>query len=151
MTVEERANLPFQEILNIGKSLQTEGNGHYKDLNYWWAVKKYRKAINFLEDYPVVGEEDDGHRSKQLHFIYANLAQVYLKLERPQQACVACKLGLKLAEGPDRIKLLYRSHLRLRNSFTFIDRFLSIRKAVVRVLKVSTMLMIFSQVCQSLF
>ncbi|ODN04690.1 Inactive peptidyl-prolyl cis-trans isomerase FKBP6 [Orchesella cincta] len=108
MTAEERAALPFKQILEVADQLRTDGNGHYTDCNYLFAVKKYRKAVSVLEDYHVVSEEDEDKRSDLLHTIYANLAQCFLQLERPAQACTACKLGLKSAKGKHAVKLLYR-------------------------------------------
>lgn len=108
MTAEERAVLPFEKIHATSEQLRNEGNGFYTDKNYWPAVKKYRKAANILEDYPLVGSSDEASRSNLLHTIYANLAQCYLSLDRPAQACSACKLGLRSASGKDNVKLLYR-------------------------------------------
>jgi FKBP-type peptidyl-prolyl cis-trans isomerase len=108
MTAEERAKLPFKELFAVAEQLQTDGNGHYRDGSLWPAVKKYRKGVTLLEDYPVIGGQDEGERCKLLHTLYANLAQCYLSLERPEKACTACKLGMRHAKGKASVKLLFR-------------------------------------------
>ncbi|CAL8096407.1 unnamed protein product [Orchesella dallaii] len=108
MTADERAALPFKQILEVADQLRTDGNGHFSERSYLFAVKKYRKAATVLEDYHVVSEQDEDDRCDLLHTIYANLAQCFLQLNRPAQACTACKLGLKSAKGKHAVKLLYR-------------------------------------------
>ena len=108
MTAEERARLPFGDILETATRLQTDGNGHYTNHNLWYAVKKYRKAVTILEDYPIVSKVDEDNRCQLLHTLYANLAQCYLKLAKPAQACAACKLGMRHAKGKNSVKLLFR-------------------------------------------
>lgn len=109
MTTDERATLPFSQILEEGHKLRGEGNRWYTDGNYKIAVRMYRKAINVLEEYPVIGDEDSGLRDELLWTLYSNLAQSYIKSGKPAQACNACKNGLKsAAESKTSAKLLYR-------------------------------------------
>ncbi|ODN05741.1 Inactive peptidyl-prolyl cis-trans isomerase FKBP6 [Orchesella cincta] len=110
MTSDERNQLPFEQIVKVAKDFRGEGNRHYQDQNHGSAIKKWRKALNMLEDYPVTTEEDDKVRREYVWMLYSNLAQSYLKLERPAQACSACKIGLKSAVENDfsSAKLLYR-------------------------------------------
>lgn len=107
-TAEERALLPFKTIYQAAEELRTAGNGYYTANSYWVAVKKYRKAVSLLEDYPLIGLEDEDKRDKLLHTLYANLAQTYLNLDKPAQACTMCKLGLRVAKKKEGVKLLYR-------------------------------------------
>lgn len=116
LTAEERAKLPFSQILNCVQELRTQGNEDYKKGAYHVALKKYRKGAAMLEDYPLASQNEEDLRGDLLHTLYSNLAQCYLKLKRWPQACTVCKLGLRSAkrgagagaEGPN-VKLLYRS------------------------------------------
>jgi len=110
MSQEQRAALSFMDVYNASKQLRTEGNGLYRDKGYWKAIKKYRKAANILEEYPVICNEDENDRQKLLYTLYINLAQCYIKVNRPQQACVACQLGFRCKDRQDAScsKLFYR-------------------------------------------
>lgn len=108
MSADERSQLSFETIYEVGLKLRTEGNGWYVNQGYQLAIKKYRKGIQMLEEYPCANPEDCDQRSELLHTLYANLAQSYLKLEKPAQACNACKFGLKLVRGKKSLKLIYR-------------------------------------------
>jgi FK506-binding protein 6 len=98
MSMEQRAALPFQEILKAAEEMKKTGNACYLQDSYWKASKSYRKGVNVLEDYPVIGAEDEEKRKELLYALYNNLAQCFLKLEKPQQACNACHMGLKCKE-----------------------------------------------------
>ncbi|CAL8101097.1 unnamed protein product [Orchesella dallaii] len=110
MTSDERNQLPFETIVEESKKFRSDGNGYYSMQSYSFAIKKWRKAINMLEDYLVTEEEDDAVRRELLWLLYANLAQGYLRLNRPAQACSACKLGLKSTEEGESFsaKLFFR-------------------------------------------
>jgi hypothetical protein len=49
-----------------------------------------------LEAFSTNNEEDNRKRSKLLSLLYGNLAEAYVELDKPEQACVACKKGLDL-------------------------------------------------------
>ena len=102
MSQYEREELEFSQIHSAAKELRTEGNGLYKDSAYWKAIKKYRKAAQILEEYPVIGSKDESERQSLLYTLYVNLAQCYLKVNRPQQACIACHCGFRNKEHLDK-------------------------------------------------
>ncbi|ODN03142.1 Inactive peptidyl-prolyl cis-trans isomerase FKBP6 [Orchesella cincta] len=110
MTTDERNQLPFETIVKEAGRVRADGNRHYKDHSYGFAIKKWKRALSMLEDYPVTTEEDDKVRREYIWKLYSNLAQSYLKLKRPAQACSACKIGLKsvVENGLPKAKLLYR-------------------------------------------
>lgn len=110
MRLDERSKLPFEAVYEVAHNLCVEGNLWYENLDYQVAIKKWRKGIQILEEYPPVNTnpEERNKTSQLLQFMYSNTGQAYLKLEKPAQACNACELGLQLAEGKDSIKLLYR-------------------------------------------
>lgn len=108
MSAEERSSLPFKVIYEVSNQMRSEGNGLYTSQGYQLAIKKYRKGIQMLEEYPCADPEECNERSGLLHTMYANMAQCYLKLEKPAQACNACKFGLKLVRGKKSVKLIYR-------------------------------------------
>ncbi|OXA61672.1 inactive peptidyl-prolyl cis-trans isomerase FKBP6 [Folsomia candida] len=98
MTSDERGLLEFREIFDAAKDLRAIANGLYVGAAWWPAVKKYRKAINILEDYGTQTQDDQKQREQFLYTLYMNLSACYLKLGRPQQVCTACKLALRSAE-----------------------------------------------------
>ncbi|CAL8078563.1 unnamed protein product [Orchesella dallaii] len=100
MTSDERRRLPFETIVDEFKRLRRDGNDYYwKDKNYSFAIKKWRKAVIMIEEYPVGNEKDEQVRRELVWMmLYASVAQGYLRLERPVEACIACNLGLKWAD-----------------------------------------------------
>ncbi|CAL8079571.1 unnamed protein product [Orchesella dallaii] len=100
MTSDERSRLPFEKIVDEVKRLKRDGNDNYwKDKNYSFAIKKWRKAVIMIEEYPVGNEKDEQVRRELVWMmLYASVAQGYLRLERPVEACIACNLGLKWAD-----------------------------------------------------
>lgn len=108
MSAEQRSSLPFSEIHNLCDKLRTEGNLCYKHGDNQGAIRKWRKALNIMEEYPTTGEEDSDNLQSFVVSLYSNLAIGYLRHEAPAQACNACKMGLRLAEGEKKVILLYR-------------------------------------------
>ncbi|XP_021962215.1 inactive peptidyl-prolyl cis-trans isomerase FKBP6 isoform X2 [Folsomia candida] len=98
MTPNERAQLEFPEIYDAAKDLRAIANGLYGNDAWWPAVKKYRKAINILEEYGIQTQDDQKQRDQLLYTLYINLSACYLKLKRPQQVCTSCRLALRSAE-----------------------------------------------------
>ncbi|CAL8078610.1 unnamed protein product [Orchesella dallaii] len=111
ITSDERSRLPFETIVEEVQRLKRDGNDYYwNDKNYSFAIKKWKKAVTMIEAYPVGNEEDDQIRRELIWRLYASVAQGYLRLERPVEACSACNLGLKWADihGESSLELYFR-------------------------------------------
>jgi tetratricopeptide (TPR) repeat protein len=108
MSVDDRAELPFEDVLQAALTFKREGNTKYHDGDYRGALKLYSRGIDLLENYPTATEADNTKRDDALPELCCNKAQCLLKLESPARACVACKLGLRTTDENTRPKLLIR-------------------------------------------
>ncbi|CAG7836854.1 unnamed protein product [Allacma fusca] len=108
MSVDDRAELPFGDILQAALTSKKQGNTKYYDGDYRGALKLYSRGIDLLENFPTSNEEDNAKRDGALPELCCNKAQCLLKLESPTRACVACKLGLRTADELTKAKLLIR-------------------------------------------
>ena len=77
-------------------------------VNFIAIIFRYSRGIIFLEDYPSANEVDNKARDDEISILCSNKAQSLIKMNAPERACVACRLGLRCANNISRPKLLIR-------------------------------------------
>jgi tetratricopeptide (TPR) repeat protein len=121
---DERSKIPFHRVIQICDCLRQLGNDFYTQLNFGEAVKKYRKAVYFLENRSAQNEDEDKKMSGMLKKLYLNVSQCYLKLSKPKRSIYYCKLVLMNDES--NVKALYRYGKVNFNNLDFNKKFLII-------------------------
>lgn len=109
LTLQEQANMPFHEFINIMESEKEAGNCYFKLEKFPQALVKYEAAIKCLQnrvaDKPVHSDEEGEQMIELLVKLCTNAANASLKCERHKSSIVFCKIALKLK--PNNFKALY--------------------------------------------
>lgn len=103
---EQRAAVPFKQIVRIANCLRELGNDHYKREEIKEASKKYRKAIYLLESTSVNSDEDEERWKEVLLKLYLNMSQICVKQSKPKKTIYYCKESLNI--DPNNAKALFR-------------------------------------------
>ncbi|XP_071538446.1 inactive peptidyl-prolyl cis-trans isomerase FKBP6 [Panulirus ornatus] len=86
----------FQEKLNAARGFHQKGNYHYHAGNLVAAKNAYSRAAWIMKDARLNDEKEEAQRGSLLVKMHSNLAQVYIDLKEPAQACSQCKQGLNV-------------------------------------------------------
>jgi tetratricopeptide (TPR) repeat protein len=116
------------ELIKIAAIIKDRGNVLYKDKNLEEAIKKYRKAVRYIEsaDFPSAAEykQLDGAKIP----ILTNLAACYLALKRYVEVCSVCSSVLELDSS--NVKALSRRGQAYLSSKNYEDAVSDFRRAL---------------------
>lgn len=91
LSEEEKQKYPFEMIYEICDGERKSGNSYFKSKKYKESAFRYRKASLLLEQW-LCANPDQGNQAKELLLkFYCNLANAYVKLQRPIRAMSQCK------------------------------------------------------------
>ncbi|XP_039866036.1 peptidyl-prolyl cis-trans isomerase D [Simochromis diagramma] len=97
----------MEKVLSVAEDVKNIGNNLFKSQDWKGAVKKYSKALRYLE---VCGEQVEEEAQKKLEptalSCYLNTAACKLKMQLWQEALDSCNQALELSEG--NTKALFR-------------------------------------------
>uniref|UniRef100_A0A3Q4MRH0 peptidylprolyl isomerase n=1 Tax=Neolamprologus brichardi TaxID=32507 RepID=A0A3Q4MRH0_NEOBR len=101
------ASFQMEKVLSVAEDVKIMGNNLFKSQDWKGAVKKYSKALRYLE---VCGEQVEEEAQKKLEptalSCYLNTAACKLKMQLWQEALDSCNEALELSEG--NTKALFR-------------------------------------------
>jgi FKBP-type peptidyl-prolyl cis-trans isomerase 2 len=88
------------------------GNEYFKTQNWVASEKKYRRALEFLENDYELNEEEKADATKVAVIVHSNLAQVYINMKRFTDATSQCNAAL--TKDASNVKALFRRAKALR-------------------------------------
>ncbi|XP_046386100.1 inactive peptidyl-prolyl cis-trans isomerase FKBP6 [Ischnura elegans] len=125
LTHEEQSKADFPVVLSAAQGFHRQGTDLFKSKVYQQAAKRFKRAVQILEDCTTVKDEKDECEMNHLLLkLYVNLGVTYNLLNDPPKACIFTKKALAL--DPNNVKALYnrgKAYLTL-SEFSEARRFL---------------------------
>jgi peptidyl-prolyl isomerase D len=125
------------DMHKIAEELRTLGNKHFKAGDYQTAVKKYAKALRYLNEHPVFDKDSEDYKYHAQYLttrtsIHLNSALSYIKLNKFHDAINSTSYVLEYDEITDlnKSKALYRKGVAESNLRQFDEAFTDLSKAL---------------------
>ncbi|XP_071447852.1 inactive peptidyl-prolyl cis-trans isomerase FKBP6 [Hetaerina americana] len=106
LTPEEQSKADFSAILSAAKGFHLQGNDLFKNKVHPQAAKRYRRAVQILENCTTVKDQkEEDEMNRLLLKLYVNLGVTYNIVNDPPKACIFTKKALTL--DPNSVKALF--------------------------------------------